>query len=318
MTLRVTLLASLLSLAYATGGFAVSLSAGDLVSSSATFNGISVSGEVAVYQNDGTFKGVIIADFFFSYPSGIAQDSAGNVHVSRGQSIAVYSANGAMSRSYGGPGCCIYGLTIAANGHSFAAVGNPNPTAIGEFDEHGTLVATNPFSPTSGLYSLELDSDQCTLYYTDVSNHQRIGRVDVCTHQALPDFVPQLAGTSLRRIRLLRDGTMLAANGTSILRFARDGHVMQSYSVPGITTWHSVAGTLDGMAFWAGSDSGIRKFNLTSGAVDPLIINSLSDDLLVVGEYHAGLSTASIPALSPLAVAILGAALLVAAACRLS
>jgi len=151
-----------------------------------------------------------------------------------------------------------------------------------------------------GASHIELAADQCTLMYTlgsDDPEGGRIRRMNICNDTAESDFATLLPGQYAGAIRQLADGTVIAADGSAILRFAADGSLFQSYEFPGVT---HLALTPDGTAFWAagvnlgteelryfGDGSTIRLGNASSQS--GFVAEDVSD-LVVVGEWRAAVS----------------------------
>ncbi len=66
---------------------------------------------------------------------------------------------------------------------------------------------------------IDLAADQCTMLYSDEG--PAIHRFDVCTSKALTDFVT--GGGAFFALRILPDGTVLAASSASVKRFDSSG-----------------------------------------------------------------------------------------------
>jgi hypothetical protein len=118
---------------------------------------------------------------------------------------------------------------------------------------------------------LELDANQCTLYYTSEDNDVR--RFNVCSNVAMTHFATALAGPCYA-MRQRNNGELLLACKNQILRFANNGSVLDTYSREslGETDIQGLfALTLDpdNESFWtAGVDSGrVVRARIDTGAV---------------------------------------------------
>ena len=191
-------------------------------------------------------------------------------------------------------------LTMDAGGNLFVATFS---FTVRKLDTTGRTLAQYSLpsdSGTFGVFSMDLAPDQCTLFYA--AARQRIKNYDICRSSGLSDFVDIGPGISVRMIRVLTDGTVLAAASNGIIRFSRSGEVIKIYGEHAGIPWVSLSVLADGTSFWAGGalDAGgsqITKFDLTSGAVlagpVPTPVPSVPsfsvppEFVLVVGEHRA-------------------------------
>jgi hypothetical protein len=128
-----------------------------------------------------------------------------------------------------------------------------------EFDRHG-IVTTYSFprlidwssgGNTIGAHHIELLADQCTVLYTLGDDHvanARVGRLNICTHEAQPDFAALAEGEYAGAIRQLPNGEVVVANGSALLRFDATGALLERSYVSGIT---HIALSADGSTVWS-------------------------------------------------------------------
>jgi outer membrane protein assembly factor BamB len=105
----------------------------------------------------------------------------------------------------------------------------------------------------TGASWIELNqTDQETIVYA--SGFQRILRYNVAGDVQLPDFAFLPEGFTAHDVRILPDGTILVAAGSSIRRFDNFGdEIGPIYDVPDEGAWCRLALDIDGQSFYAGS-----------------------------------------------------------------
>ena len=266
------------------------------------------SGGVFLYGDDGSAKGAFAWDAAMS----VSEDPAGNIDVVSGSEVRVYSRTGTLLRTFGKSTPEAFGVAFDRAGHTFVAA-----TRLDEFDAAGNFITSFPVE----AFDLDMDADQCSLFYTETL--RRVRRFDVCTGTALPDLLPTLPAGAIGafRLRLLRDGTVLVAVGDRILRVARDGTIVRTYADAEVSGWETLAVSVDGRSFWAGGESGIAKFDLASGRRLAPAIGALATALAVAGEprmaFIAAPPAPSVPVLSDAALLLAAALLALAAMLRL-
>jgi hypothetical protein len=143
---------------------------------------------------------------------------------------------------------------------------------------------------------IELDANQCTLYYT--SEDSDVRRFDVCTHQPLPHFATGLEEPCYALRQLPNRQLMITcrnriyryhANGSFVREYTReslgesdaDGLYAIHLDPDGETFWSG--GVTSGRVFRARIDDGtvVASFNTGAGGVNGLLIQ---------GEYVAAIS----------------------------
>ena len=108
---------------------------------------------------------------------------------------------------------------------------------------------------------IDLAADGCTMFYTDEGG--AIHRFNVCTNVPLRDFVT--GGPRFYALRILPDGSVLAAATSAIKRFNPSGTEIASYTAAGENLFFALNLDPDGTHFWSGGlETGvIYKFDLT-------------------------------------------------------
>ena len=111
---------------------------------------------------------------------------------------------------------------------------------------------------------IDLDTDQCTMYYT--SEGFLVMRYDVCDDTQLADFAT-LDHTDAFALRLLPGGELLVADSVDIHRLAVNSSIIKTYDADGENRWFSLNLDPDGTSFWSGDfiTSNIYKFDIESG-----------------------------------------------------
>jgi hypothetical protein len=276
-----------------------------------SFPGIE-TGKLRQFAADGTFiqefysvPGTTI-DLKFS-PSGVLHTS----NTAGGFTIARFANDASQLPSLTAPTTSsFHSLAFARSGDLFAAT---REGVVVKFDNGPPqLMSLEPVSFLSDW--VDLAPDQCTLYYLRDSALP-IGRFDVCTHTMLSPL-NALMFTPLRTILILADGTMLGSSylGT-MYRIKQDGTLLRQYNT---------------VAIAYGRDSDPRFVWI---AVPGVVLNAvakfdLQNDLVAAGPFETGLSVtgiaivgadapSSIPALSPVLLALLALCVSVSALLRM-
>ena len=194
-------------------------------------------------------------------------------------------------------------------GNGYAATGT-----VLKYSPAGQLLATyNP--AVSGQYpsvrGVDLAADQCTLYYTAGSS--TIKRFDLCRNTQLTDFAT-IPGEQLRPIRILPSGDLLVGGLNGLYRIDATGTIrltFQPFGTDPVFSYKAIA-VADSTSVWIAWGSSIERIDYQSGTIvqGPLFGPATEiQSLAVVGELRAGTSPAPIPALTPLAIIALAAAL---------
>jgi hypothetical protein len=142
----------------ATAAPGVGVSHGDVLDAYSWPGGAFPGGVVVLYGDGGTTKGSFVS--IWSWVNSVAEDPSGNIDVLAGDQVRVYSRSGDLLRSFGRPGADATGFAFARNGYTFVAT-----DGIDEYDASGNAVRTFA-AGDFGVFDLDLDSDQCTIFYT--------------------------------------------------------------------------------------------------------------------------------------------------------
>ncbi len=159
-------------------------------------------------------------------------------------------------------------------GHA-GLISPPSPdhmVPILKFDRHGNWLETFVVpNGARGTDWIDLDADQCTLYYT--SEDDRIRRYNVCTRTALPDLVDALEAPCFA-LRRRPNGEVMVACRHRVYRLSSGGAVLREYLRESLGESDSLglfALNLDpdGTSFWtAGVQSNrVVRVDIASGAV---------------------------------------------------
>ena len=177
-------------------------------------------------------------------------------------------------------------ISIAFDNTGDMYVGQQLTPYIAEFGPDGTRLpdigpVTHDFSP--GVDSIDLSSDQCTIYYT--TEGTSIFSYNKCTNTQGPVFnqVPFPSTETLPgggpgqnqafAVKILTNGNVLVADSGAVLELDPTGNVIGTYPCTSMSGCggHLFALSIDpsGTSFWTGdADSGnIYQINLASGAV---------------------------------------------------
>lgn len=249
---------------------------------------------------------------FQDYSGPVASDRAGRVYAALSGRIVRLESGHDDVTVYGPvwPPTYPSSMTFDASGAMLVPIGGNRLT---KFARNGAI----EFEVTlpSGPYPLSLDlaSDQCTLLYTTQS--ETIRRYDVCTRAVRPDLA-SLPGARLQSLRILPDGSVLAAASSDIVRFSPTGAVFQRYNAPNVRGWSRLALDRGARTFVAAGDRGLYRFNIADGS-STLLTPIVATDVTVVGEPRAG-QISSVPLLSSTTLFLTGIAIALAAMLRLA
>jgi hypothetical protein len=291
---------------------------------------------------------LILSPLAYSQPSTAYGDVLVSIVAPSGFSkILIYTRDGTLKGELASIGWSTFGEMLFRNGSVYAAtidgIYRIDPTGqLTKFSDirapawmapalDGSIVAAN----TSGelyhvapdgsqlLYrdtailmdpsakGIELKPDQCTVYYLGGGS---LVVWDVCENTT-PSIVGPISPIRTRTaLRLLPDGTFLAAYRSGIARLDADGNDVRHYAIPS----HGLALDIDRESFWAGVGSTLLRIDIETGAILTSVEVAGGGGILfigVVGEPRVSLhGAAEIPAFSSLATFILLAAALAALA----
>jgi hypothetical protein len=110
----------------------------------------------------------------------------------------------------------------------------------------------------------DLKADQTTLLFTQEGT--RIGTLNVNTGAFGADFATGLGGEAFA-LRVLSNGNVLLANGTSVLLLDSTGATIGSFDVTNENSWFSLNLNPDGNSFWSGNfnTGNLYEFNIAPG-----------------------------------------------------
>jgi len=268
----------------------------------------------------------------WSIPTDIALDPMRNAYFAPSLGpIRVFDSSGQFGGTFPGYTRNFGVITFDREGNAYtnAPVGmgiiaktNPSGDLVTTFD---VPLDNLPGGGSGGLVSLDLASDQCTMYYT--SRGKRVFRYDVCAGVALPDLTSSLPGYWAGQLRILPDGGVLVVNLDSVLRLSNTGAVTRVYDVAGKDRWWALALDVDHSSFWATAHDTAFKFDIATGVIltsfqSPRLHLVVPDywftAIAVVGEPRAAAAPTPVPTLSEWSRILLILGLVAVAVIRLS
>jgi hypothetical protein len=250
---------------------------------------IADEGPLTRLSEDGTFRPIPFL-FFPKLPARIAADARGNIYV--GELLGV-------ARVY----------KVTSSGDVLARFDVPREVA--------------------SITALDLDIDQCTLFYA--SGGSNVQRYDVCTNAPMANFA-RVSGNPVTSIRVLSNRNVLVASALSGLTlFDPAGNVVRTFLTNESVL--SLAILPDEGSVWASITSSplgsrtelIERVDLRTGAIiaGPTAIQIpgrplfTGEALIVVGSLRAAQRIEGIPALSPFFAVLLVFATMVVGCWRL-
>ena len=160
--------------------------------------------------------------------TGVCFDPAGDMYATNldANSMSKFSNDGKLlAESLGSfdafPESC---LIVSGNAMFVSEVGHTGD--ILKLDLAGSQLARYDVHRSDWI---DLAADQCTMFYSDEG--AAIHRLNVCTNKPLTDFVS--GGGPFYALRILPDGTVLAASASAVRRFDSSGTQIASYTVAG-------------------------------------------------------------------------------------
>ena len=269
---------------------------------------------VGTANPDGTNSAVRITNN--PRPTPIGFDSTGRLYAFVDSAVEVFDRLGRrIARFTGG--------TFPATAMAFDSVDNlflGTTNTIRKYSADHTLQRV--FVVAAPIVSLDLASDQCTMYYQ--SSDGRIRRHDVCIDVALPDTsIVFTSDVRSRGLRILPDATLLVLSGSLLVRVSPAGQILRVYELPatgasGLLDLHAaIALDTTGDSFWVAVSAGLEpstfRYNLATGdLIESRFTNVLfPSSLAVFGERRAAQNAVPVPA-ADTAVLILIAFMIVA------
>jgi hypothetical protein len=250
-----------------------------------------------------------------SCPTGSVFDTGGNLYVAgaanppTGQTVVDKYDNNFTSVGVFGSGYNQNPESILWDQSGHAYVGQADGTRrLLKFDTSGAALASYaPAVESRGTDWIELDADQCTIFYTSEGTH--VKRFNVCTNTQLPDFnVVALPGAAAFEVRQRPGGDVLVADSTTVVRLNSAGTQVQSYASPSNNDHTLFALTLDpnGTSFWTADlvTGRVLEFDVATGAVQHNWTTGTQGvgGLTVRGEITVGGPPASVPDTSQVAL----------------
>jgi hypothetical protein len=289
---------------------------GDVIAGGQTPSIVTASGRFDWFLPDGTLHRRM-AGFIDVFPFDFAFDRAGRLYSPAFFGVLVFEQTGQDAGSFERfPASAFASITFDRHGNAYVAANTSSGNLV-KVDPSGNIirgfVVPSEGSLGGGIWTLDLASDQCTMYYT--AREKRVFRYDVCNAVPLADFHSSLPGSQATRLRILPDGGVLVADTEAMHRLNSGGSIIQSYDFPAQEQWRNLALDIDGRSFWATSRNMAFKFDLESGAVLTSFQSSdyLFNAIAVVGEPRAATSgspaSAAIPTLSQWMLVVLATCL---------
>jgi hypothetical protein len=272
MTFRTTITAIFLGLAILSSGLTLNQVATAAHSTTFQVGDVFVSvasGDVQWREPDGTLHATLNTGTS-GFTTGMAFDSTGDLYVTTFDSangVSRFDNDGTLLGTFGS-GYSGSTESIVFDGTGNVYVGSVDGDEdIRKFDSAGTSltqfdVATGP----RGSDWIDLNSDQCTMYYT--SEGTAIHSFDVCANSQLADFASGLHGAAFA-LRILPTGGVMVADSSDIHRLNSSGSIVQTYDAPGEDCWFALNLDPDGISFWSADfcTSDVYHFDIASGAV---------------------------------------------------
>jgi hypothetical protein len=195
------------------------------------------------------------------FTTGSAFDSVGNFYVTdfNGNSVSKFDSNGTLLGTFGSGYATDEDILIDGAGNTF--ISNLSGPGLQKFNSSGVLQAS--FASSQRIDWFDLNAAETIMYYTDESG--TVHRWNLTANSALTN----LGSGGEFALRLLGDGTMLAADGAQVSRInLTSGSTVQTYH-PGGSELFALNLDPDGTSFWTGDiNSGqIWRVNIATGAV---------------------------------------------------
>src|SRR5438552_4397897 len=237
------------------------------------------NGTVEVRGADGTLQSLISGPFT-GEAKGIAIDSNGNLLVAydwpddhaNGNTIGIYSPDGTFAGTFGSAyNCQPLGVHVDAAGNVYVSERQCLGRIL-QFDSSGNLLQTFYVDADYvGAWWMDLAPDGCTMYYT--SDGQHIQRYNICSSTQLPNLnnlpLSNRAYRGALGVRILPDGSVLAANHYNVQRLDSNGNVVGIYYGFPDNGLAAIALDPDGQTFWATDTAGSKllHIDLSDGAI---------------------------------------------------
>jgi hypothetical protein len=252
-------LATALLLLWGQSAYALPFVSGDIF---AAVSGGGGSGDVQHYNAAGVLLETLLTGKA-GFNTGMAFDAFGNLHVTNlsTNSISVFNNQGVLQA-----GTCCPGsgnpesITFDSAGNRYVTYVNGG---VGKWSPTGVQIG-GTIQPGTRFDWGDLKADQKTFLFTQEGT--RIGTLDVSTGLFGSDFASGLGGQAFA-LRVLSDGRVLLANGSSVVLLSAAGAVIGSYDVANEDSWFSLNVNPDGTSFWSGdyATGKLYEFNIQAG-----------------------------------------------------
>lgn len=228
---------------------------------------------------------------------GMVFDAQGNLYVATlfDGFIAKFDANGTLAGRWASNLPIPQSLVFDSAGNAYVGAAYRD-ASIRKLDPSGTVRSSFPVdNEVLGADWIELAPDQQTVLYT--SGGKELLRFDLAANKQLPDSLLALPGSRSYEFRLLPNGSVLVANGGSIVQVDAQGKAVRLYGTDPSANWVNVSLNPDGKTFWAADQIGsaLSKFNLETGQLLARVQSEgyQINGLAVAGEVRAARSGGS-------------------------
>jgi hypothetical protein len=254
------------------------------------------------HPNDGTSTLVTTLDTTKGgFTTGSTFDNAGNFYVTGFSTSAVskFDSSGTLVGDFGN-GYSTPESILWNRDNSAAYVGDAGTTLIRSFDPSGNPGPTYTVAVEDrGTDWIDLDADQCTMYYT--SEGSFVHRFNICTNTQETDVntapLPGSVAFAFRKIpstlSFQPNGYVIADTG-NIAVLDASGNLAAQYSFPGENCLFALNLDPDGVHAWTGDycTADVLRFNLSTGTVDNSFNTGTGGDsvfgISVSGEITSG------------------------------
>jgi hypothetical protein len=268
------------------------------------------TGKLRQFASDGTF----VQEFYSREGTTIDVkfSPAGVLHTAGAYAVARFANDTSQLPSFTAPSpYASHSLAFARSGDLFATT--REGVVVKFANGPPELMSLEPVPFTSDW--ADLGPDQCTLYYLR-DYALPIGRFDVCTHAMLSPLPTVINASGITTLLVLADNTLLvSAFGGGIYRIRQDGTVLRHYTTFAIAYGRDADPRFVWVALPGVVHSAVAKLDL-------------QNDVFAAGPFEAGIDVtgiaivgadapSSIPALSPVLLALLALCVSVSALLRM-
>jgi hypothetical protein len=282
-------------LIFATVAAAQTFERGDVLATSTNHGLFSVTSTLRLYDSSGVFQRDISTRSGADGYGDTLVDRQSVLWVTGGNAVFRLDATGSVVGTSPGPAAARYFSPSAIS--NIIVAGNIGSTLY-ILGSNGGLIRT--FDVGTTVTGIDLSVDQCTIFYGSGTD---IRRYDFCRGQSLGVFASLPAVPRVNALRVLGDGTLLAATLSAVFRFSPSGSIVQTYPLGSF----ALALDVDGASFWVGNGTNILKIDIATGnaLIGPIDTGDLVDAISVVGEPRVAVSPAAIAAVPTLSSTLL-------------